>query len=217
MRIHKSLRSLIIPVICVSVFACAATKKPAAGPDELLLSQSQSSPPGWVDSVPEHTGRYLYFVGLSGESESTEKLARKNALGDAVNQLITYYGVKVVEKSEEIRTYFGLASKVIDPTIAKREFENTFKENMAEAVKIKEIYKEKWQKPTGTGWKVYALCHVPRNIADKTAEETLSGLANDNLRKAQKQARDASDQAAKNQAENFIKYWEKMKGEGMAE
>ena len=78
---------------------------------------------------------------------------------------------------------------------------------MAKKVAAKEFYLEKWEKPTGIGWKVYALCNVPKNIV----KESMVNTARENIEKARRKAVESTTQSAKKQAENTLEFFKKMK------
>lgn len=205
--------SLIITGLCFCLFACAHKAAIPEAATEKFIWASQTPPPEWIDSVPKPDGPNLYFVGISDETVASEKNARNNARKDAINKVVEYYGTMVKIKSKEISTSFGLSSTVVDPTVAALSFTKHFAANVSKQLLEQEIYKEKWEKPTGIGWKVYALCRVPKDIANISLKNT----AEQNILNAQEAARKAATRTAKQQAENAAEFWEKMKKDGFAE
>ena len=203
--------SLVIVLSCISLFACAhkapTTAPGIQTPGERLIFRSHDPAPAWVYSVPLADGRFLYFVGLSGEAVAAEQIARDQAIANARKKVVNYYGTMVKNKAKKIKLSFGLSSTVIDPTVVAKEFEKEFAANVAKKVAAKEFYLEKWEKPTGIGWKVYALCNVPKNIV----KESMKNTAQENIKKARKEAVEAATQSAKKQAENTLEFFKKMK------
>ncbi|MBU4420516.1 MAG: hypothetical protein KKH84_05860 [Proteobacteria bacterium] len=203
--------TLIIALSCISLSACAHKAPTTASgiqtPGEGLIFRSHDPAPVWVYSVPLTDGRSLYFVGLSDEAVASEQIARDQAISNARKKVVNYYGTMIKNKAEKIRLSFGLSSTVIDPTVVAKEFENEFAANVAKKVAAKEFYLEKWEKPTGIGWKVYSLCSVPKNIV----EESMKNTAQENIEKARKEAVEAATQSAKKQAENTLEFFKKMK------
>ena len=209
---------LVIALSCISLFACAhkdpinkasITTSGIQTPGERLIFKSHDPAPGWVYSVPIADGRFLYFVGLSDEAVASEQIARDQSMANARKKVVNYYGTMVKNKAERIKLSFGLSSTVIDPTLVAKGFEKEFAANVAKQVAAKEFYLEKWEKPTGIGWKVYALCSVPKNIV----KESMGNTAQENIEKARKEAKEAATEAAKKQAENTLEFFKKMKEE----
>jgi poly-beta-1,6-N-acetyl-D-glucosamine N-deacetylase PgaB len=93
---------------------------------------------------PDASDGYLWFVGISGRF-ATEQQAREDARRNALSTVVQYTGTLVKDKFERARTSYGLDSNVVDPTSAAREFEKQMSVNMANKVKVKNWYQEKWQ------------------------------------------------------------------------
>lgn len=216
-----ALRHLAAAVALLALGACAGTEKPVGAPSgvvspevqgEKLLWSSMPSRPTWVGVEPDPDSEFLYFVGLSGDF-ATENLARDDAVRNANLRVVQYMGALAKDKFERARTSFGLASTVVDPTEAARQFEKQLSANVARQLKPKEWYEERWQKPTGNAWKAFLLARMPKQALN----ENMRNTAEDNIRKAQEDAKQAATDVAKKQAEDAAKFWQQMKDQGVTE
>lgn len=205
------LSAVIVSATILNLFGCASTPSRPAAEGEQMIWASHTDQPKWVYKTPEADSGILYFVGLSDEAMASEKMARNDAMDDARVQVVSHFGELVKKKSEEIALQFGLSSTVVDPTVAKRQYENLFAMNVAKAVKANEYYLERWRKPTGVGYKAYVLATFSKNAANASLSET----ADKNIQEAQKEAREAATQTAKEQAENVMNFWKSMKENGL--
>jgi hypothetical protein len=207
--------------LALTLSACAGPNKEMTAssgltspqaPGEKLLWSSAPGRPNWTMSEPETEKGFQYFVGLSGDY-ATENLARDDALRNATTRVVQYMGALAKDKFERARTSFGLASTVVDPTEAARQFEKQLSANVARQLKPKEWYIEQWQKPTGFGYKAFVLARMPT----ESVNESLKNTAEDNVRKAQEDAKKAATETAKKQAEDAADFWKKMKEQGLVE
>ena len=203
----------LLAVVALLLNACAAGKPTPAATGEVLLGASHDSRPQWTVKTPASTGESHYFIGLSSESTASEQIARQEALDNARVQVVAYYSSIVKRNSERLNASFGLSSTVVDPTTAAKSYERVFAANVAKQVKEREIYWERWQKPTGVGYKLYMLTSVPKRIVQESLEQT----AAQRIQQARDEARTSATQRAKEQAENVTEFWTKMKQQGLAE
>lgn len=213
-------RTLIAASLCVGLAACAGTPKqdlsassgtssPQMAGEQLVWSSSQERP-AWTMSEPDTEGGYMYFVGVSGNM-ATENLARNDSMRDATNKVVNYMGTLAKDKFERARVSLGLASTVVDPTEGSRQFEKQLAANVARQLKAKEWYAERWMLPTGNAWKTFVLARMPK----ETVNESLQNTAEENIRKAQEDAKAAATQTAKKQAEDAAAFWKQMKDQGL--
>lgn len=220
MKLTQPLCIFLVPALAAALAGCAGTQdlKASSGvaspsvSGERLEWSSAPQRPAWTMSEPETEGGYMYFVGISGNL-ATEQLARNDALRDSTNKVVAYMGTLAKDKFERARTSFGLASTVVDPTEASREFERQLAANVAKQLKPKEWYGERWTLPTGTAWKYFVLARMP----DGVVAESLSNTADDNIRRAQEQARASATEQAKQQAADAEKFWKQMKDQGLTD
>jgi len=200
----------------VLVFAagCATSKVGIApgGPGEKLLWSTDKVRPKWTVEEPEVESDTMLFVGLSGKY-ATEQEARDEALRDVTTNVIRYLGTLAKDKYEKVATSFGLSSSVVDPTTSTRQYEKQLAANVAQKVKAKKWYIEKWSTPTGIGWKAFVLATVPIDSVNEAFKRT----AKENMEEARRKAKEATDEYAKRQAENAAKFWEEMTKQGVVE
>lgn len=197
-----------------------ATPTPTANPQtsygevagEKLLWASSSSRPGWVSVTPDGDDKALYFVGISSDY-ATEQLARDDSYRKAITRVTQYMGTLAKDKFEKTSVSMGLASSVVDPTEATRQYEKQLATNIAKQVKEKEHYTERWQKPTGNAWKDFVLVAFPVGASN----DTFKKAADDNLKKAQEDAKSAATDQAKKQAQDAIDFWSKMKEQNLVD
>ncbi len=182
------------------------------GVGEQLLWSSASERPTWAMEEPEASSGVMSFVGLSGNM-ATERLSRDDARRDAINNVVAYMGTLAKDKFERARVSFGLESSVVDPTTSSREFEKQLAVNIANRVKSKKWYSEKWQTETGIAYRTFLLSEVPVQALD----ESYRNMATDMARKAEQRANDEADQLAKAQAEKAADFWKQVKEQGLVE
>lgn len=199
-------------VLLMFAVGCAGTKVAPGGPGEKLLWSSEKERPKWTIEEPDVDGSIMMFVGLS-DRYATEAGGRDEALRNATNNVVKYMGTMAKDKYEKVATSFGLESSVIDPTASSRQYEKHLAANVAKRVKAKKWYLEKWDTPTGVGWKVFVMATIPIDSLNDSFKKT----AKDNMIDAKRKAKEASDEVAKKQAENAAEFWEKMTKQGVVE
>lgn len=215
----RNLMLLITFIALTVILGCASSPEPtptqpvpADTAQEKLIWSSAPERPGWTMEEPDASDGYLWFVGISGRF-ATEQQAREDARRNALSTVVQYTGTLVKDKFERARTSYGLDSNVVDPTSAAREFEKQMSVNMANKVKVKNWYQEKWQTPTGVANVVFALAHVPQDSIDDTYKSTAQQLA----KNAEQKAKEAGDELAKRQAEKAAEFFKQMQEQGVVE
>lgn len=219
---NTNLFKLAVGLLVVStLFGCATKPRVSMqsadvsapiGVDEQLIWSSAAQRPGWTMEEPDTVNGMMSFVGLSG-SMATEKSAREEARRSAVNGVVAYMGTLAKDKFERARVSFGLDSTVVDPTRSSRAFEKQLAVNIANRVKPKKWYAEKWQTPTGIGYRVFVLTNVPMNSMD----ESYQNMAKDMVKNAENRAKQAADNLAQKQAEKAADFWKQMQAQGLVE
>jgi hypothetical protein len=212
MMIAGGLMALLVFTGCASTIEPAKATAPPPDPIEQLIWSSAPQRPAWTMEEPTTEDGKLWFVGLSGKY-ATEQLAREDARRNATGSVVKYMGTLVKDKFERARVSFGLESDVIDPTASIREYEKQLSVNMANRVKMKTWYQEKWQTPTGTANVAFVLAQVPLEALDETYKQTARNMAKD----AERKAKEAGDAVAKQQAEKAADFWKQMQEQGVAE
>ena len=213
-RSHLSL--LLCSLVIALMAGCASKPKVGlespTGVDENLIWSSEKQRPAWTMEEPETKDGTMSFIGLSG-THATEQNARTDARRNAVNNVVAYMGTLAKDKFERARVSFGLESSVVDPTSSAREFEKQLSVNIVNQVKPKKWYAEKWKTPTGIGYRVFVLAHIP----EAAMEESYKGMARDMARNAEKKAKEAADEVAKQQATKAADFWKQMESQGLVE
>lgn len=211
----NTVKLLLTVALLALLSACAETAPTVAtppDPQEKLLWSSAAERPGWTMEEPDTKEGQMWFVGLSGKF-ATEVLSREDAKRNATKSVVQYMGTLVKDKFEKARVSYGLESDVVDPTAGAREFEKQMSVNMANKVKVKNWYQEKWQTPTGVAYVAFCLAFVPLEAMDETYKQTAQSLAKD----AERKAKEANDQVAKQQAEKAAEFWKQMQEQGVSE
>jgi len=205
--------TLISLTVLVIVSGCASTGTTVpADTQETLIWSSAAERPNWTVDEPETVNGTMSFVGVSGKY-STEKGAREDARRNASSAVTKYMGTLVKDKFEQVKTSFGLESDVIDPTSATNEFQKQMSVNMANKVKMSKWYIEKWRTPTGTAHIIYVLAKVPESAVDESYKNTAKQM----VKKAERQAKEAGDAHAKDQAQKAADFWKQMQERGVTE
>jgi len=205
--------TLISLTFLVIVSGCASTSTSTPkDTQETLIWSSAPERPEWTVNEPETVGGVMSFVGVSGKY-STEKSSRDDARRNATATVVKYMGTLVKDKFEQAKTSFGLESDVVDPTSATNEFQKQMAVNMANKVKVKKWYIEKWQTPTGNAHISYALANVPESAMDESVKKSAQAMA----KKAERQAKEAGDAHAKDQAQKAADFWKQMQERGVTE
>ena len=210
----SSILKLAVGAAALLMLAACGGKDPSIPPEahEKLIWSSAAERPEWTMQEPDTEGGVMSFVGLSDKFAS-EKGAREDARRNATSGVVKYMGTLVKDKFEQARVSYGLESDVVDPTASAREFEKQLSVNMANKVKAKNWYEEKWLTPTGVGWKAFVRVTVPQEAIDNSYKETAANLA----KKAEQKAKEANDEFAKKQAEKASEFWKQMQEQGVTE
>ena len=210
----KKIMSLVVAALIVVLSGCAGsgTNIPADNSRETLIYSSAEQRPDWTVNEPDTVDGIMTFIGMS-DRYSTEKASREDARRNANGAVVKYMGTLVKDKWERAATSYGLEGDVIDPTAATNAFQKQMAVNMANKVKVKSWYIEKWQTATGIGYQVYALAQVPQGAIDESYKKTAKSLA----KAAERKAKEAGDEIAKNQAEKAADFWKQMEERGVTE
>jgi len=212
----KKLFTLVGLLLAFALGGCAASSNTAAIPDdgarEKLLYSSAAERPAWTMEEPDTQDGVMSFVGVSNRL-ATEQGAREDARRNAMDAVVKWMGTLVKNKIETLKVSFGESSAVIDPTQSAKEYEKQLAANMASRVKVKTWYMEKWQTPTGIGYQIFALAQMPANAGD----DALKDLAKNKAQEAEQQAKEASDDRAKAQAQKAAEFWNQMQDQGVVE
>ncbi|MFP4379685.1 MAG: hypothetical protein ACLFUS_04200 [Candidatus Sumerlaeia bacterium] len=199
--------TVIFLAIAISMAACSGNKDVVNQP-----VATQKPRPEWVDREPDNSGDSMYFVGLS-TPVSTEAQARDEAMAHSSRQVVRYMGEMVKTKYDRARVSFGLSSSVQDPTVSMKAFDKALAANMVEKLKAREWYVIQVNTHTGPGWKAYVLSYIPMSVVEEGYKETAQDMA----AKAQKKARQESNEQAKQQYEDASDFWKKLAEEGFTD
>jgi hypothetical protein len=184
----------------------AAAPPPAPDPTKF----SPDSRPKWTNLEPDAKDGTLFFVGISNPY-ATERGARDDAMRNATQRVVDYLGTSALSKFEQATTSFGLSSSVVDPTQATRAFQQQISGNVARQLKAAEWYVEREQSNTGRGFVAFVRSTIPVASINDAFQKT----AQQNMQDAQKRARDAADDQAKQQADKAAQFWADMSKQGL--
>lgn len=223
MRNVNVVSAAVVMATLMTLGGCASAPKQAnearaqsaplsPGLSEQLISPTDKERPGWISVVPDTVNGIMSFVGLSG-NPSTEADSRDQAEDDAAKRAVHYMGTLVKDKFEKASTSFGLASSVEDRTVGVNAYEKQLAVNMANKVKGKEYYTEKWQMATGIAYRTFVLAHVSEQALQEASKKTSDEMAS----KAEQQAKEAADDVARRQAKKAAEFWKQMRDQGVTE
>ena len=201
----------VLGVSSILLVGCAkeTTMAPAAVE---AASPSMPERPDWVYNEPSEEAGTLSFVGMSNVHAS-EQNARKDARRDAINNVVQYLGTMAKTKFEQVTQSYGLSSQIVDPTTAAQQFEKQMSANLAREMKTKTWHPEREKKSGVWGYKYFVLAQIPKSSIDNSFRKSLD----QNIKKQQEEAEKAATQKAKEQSENAIDMFRKMKKEGLME
>lgn len=175
------------------------------------LASAQGARPSWTNrEEPEASGKVLTFVGLSYPS-ATEREARDDALRNATERVVEYLGTTAESAFEEKRVSFGLTSQVVDPTRATQAFTKQFAKNLATRLRPLEWYTEQETSPQGKKFVVFVRAAIPINSINDSFQQS----AKQQQDAAEQQARQVSDDKAKQQAASAAQFWADMGKSGL--
>ncbi len=122
---------------------CAGGKAKRGGLKTGLIYASSNKAPSWITDIPEEK-EYYYFVGTARDSESFDS-GKKEALSDALAQVVGVVGVKVTSSSTIEERYFA---EQYTTTISSELF--TEGKAKLQDAEIKEVYYEQHRRPDGS-------------------------------------------------------------------
>lgn len=201
-----------IVLLALLVAGCGGGPKmeESAAPTEKMLTSSEPNRPEWTMSIPDPDSDGMYFMGMSS-IQASEQDAIDNARQHATRQIVNYMGGLVKDDYQRARVSYGLSSDVEDPTTSMKNFERQLAQNMVQRVQVKRQYFEKWQTPTGIGYKYIVLVKIPNTEMEKAYQDTANNMA----KQAQQKAREENRTQAKKQLEDAANMWSKMADEGL--
>ncbi|MBF0289945.1 MAG: hypothetical protein HQM14_19185 [SAR324 cluster bacterium] len=208
----RRLLVVIMAVFTIGIIACS-DKSQKISPELKTEEEVVHERPDWVMEEPECDDENCYFVGLSNIYAS-EKGARDDSMANAYRRVVQYLGVLAKSKIEEASVSYGLNSQTIDPTLSQRVYEKQIAANVAKEVKATKLYMERETGSTGKrGYKYFTLARMPKESINAAFQQT----AKKNMEDAQKRAREAATEQAKQQAENATNFWKDMQKQGLLE
>jgi hypothetical protein len=117
--------------------------------------------PSWVSSMPEEKG-YLYYVGSSGDADNFDE-GKKQAIGDALSQVVGTIGIKATSTASYEERYFAEEYT----TTIQSELLTEGKARLQDA-EIGEVYYEQWNRADGTGFtRVWVLLKYSREEIER--------------------------------------------------
>jgi predicted small secreted protein len=149
----------------------------AAPTTDKIISSIPGVAPEWITKEPAEKDGFLWFVGLS-DKQATQQGARDSAEKNSRARVVAYLGSAFSEKLQKLTVSAGLSSDVVDPTVARRGFEETMTAGVASKVRVSEWYIERWARPSGEEyWMVYGLANVPSKAIEEAYAAMMTGEA----------------------------------------
>lgn len=204
--------TLMILAVALTLVSCSEKSQKVMTEKETVQEKVENRPE-WIINEPDKEGDDMLFVGLSNVYAS-EKGARNDAMRDAINKVVQYLGILAKTKYELAALTYNLDSETMDPTRSSRVYEKQVAANVAKKVKATQWYMEREIDQSGKkGYKYFALAKVPLSSINDAFKQT----AAQNMKDAQRRAKEAATEQAKRQAENAKNFWEDMQKQGLVE
>lgn len=151
----------------------------------LLMAGCSSGQPDWITEIPPSEDGYMYFVGVSKNSTVRQK-AREDATINAADRIVKYYGIDIENNLKEAIVTHGLASDVVDPTVASIEIKKAMSKGIVRRLRIIEWYEEKTENEKE--WVSYGLGAIPeKQVEEAYAEAVQMRIAAMRAKKADEQ------------------------------
>lgn len=190
----------------------ASGGSPAAGTGEKLLWASETPRPKWVMKIPASQGGNLFFVASSAYY-STEEDSREDAMRMATDKVVKFVYTLAKNKFERAQTTSGLKGDMHNATAISKEIQEQLSTGGVSGLKDEEYYAEKWETPTGIGFKTFVLASVPKSSLDGS----LAGAVDKQLADTMKKQKAANDETAKKQLDSYAENLKKMKQAGVVQ
>lgn len=196
---------VLIALLVVGTFLVCKRQTLKAPPGDRLLWASETPRPGWAYETPKATGGAHIVVGMSNKY-ADEKSARDDAERDSRLRATRYLETAVREAFERIVAELGLASTVLNPSVASRGYIEMNSQAVIQNSEVTKLYVEKWQS-SETG-ETYFLCFARLLLPDEQVRESFSNYTN-----RKKQEWNMSQEQIKRVNDVFRQYWESKKTE----
>ena len=126
-----------------------------------LLFASRKNLPGWITRIPEEK-KYYYFVGSSSDASTMEK-GKREAVNDALKQVVETIGVKVSAESTQEERYYAEEYKLEVSTRLLQKGEAKL-----QGAELKELYYEKYERADGSiFYRVWTLVRYSKQEISK--------------------------------------------------
>jgi hypothetical protein len=209
------IRAGMMVLSTVMVIGCASkdgggSNVPKAATGEKLIWSSEPNRPKWVMNPPELEGAYWHFEAQS-RYYADEGASREDAMRNTTTEVVKYLGTMAKDKFERIAVASGLQSDVVNPTEISNQFTKQFAAGHISGLKAIAWYTEKWDLPTGIGWKTYVLARVPKSSLDGSLASTID----QQLLDVKKKQKATNDETAKQQLDKYAENLKKMKEAGV--
>lgn len=197
---------VIVALAAVTGLFCAKKQIVQPPPGDKLLWTSESARPAWAYETPKATGGEHIVVGMS-HKYADEKSCRDDAERDSRLRATKYLETAVRDAFERITAELGLASTVLDPSVASRGYMEMNSQAVIQKSEVSKFYEEKWQSAE-TGETFY-LCFARLVLPDSQMRESFSDYTN-----RKKQEWNMSQEQIQRVNDVFQKYWQSKETEG---
>ncbi len=143
-------------------------------PTYTLISASLDTRPTWIDQPPEESEESYFYIALS-DFHMSERAARDAAMRHARTQYAQYTGVDVKDVDQVLKSLYGRASDVLDPTVIGISDTQQETDAHVSRVKARQWYTETYEVgrnrvPQGVAYKIWALVSVPADEYERVQE-----------------------------------------------
>jgi hypothetical protein len=197
---------MVVALAAVTGLFCAKKATVNPPPGDKLLWTSESARPAWAYETPKATGGEHIVVGMSYKY-ADEKSSRDDAERDSRLRATKYLETAVRDAFERITAELGLASTVLNPSVASRDYIEMNSQAVIQNSEITKFYEEKWQS-SETG-EPFFLSFARLVLPDAQVRESFSDYTN-----RKKQEWNMSQEQLQRVNDVFQQYWQSKKTEG---
>ena len=134
---------ILLIFTAITIIGCAHGRAIKRRESTKLLYASAKKIPGWITSIPEDKNFY-YFVGSSGDVSTFDR-GKREAINDALKQVVETIGVKVTAESTQEEKYYAEVYKLNISTKLLQKGEAKL-----QGAELKEVYYEKYERSDGS-------------------------------------------------------------------
>lgn len=203
----KRITVLYLVCLAIGITACASGA-PAKSERELAIERASpirtepAQRPDWVDTVPQ-SQEVQSFVGSSSRY-ATAADARDNAQENGRQQLVDYYGTRMVNKGREYTATYGISNEVFSPQVAAQQLNERIADNLSQALGVRSYYTLVYLDANNReAFEVYVLMEINKSLVARIIDTYGKETAEDLM----KQAAAEQDERRREQLEKSAEFF----------